>query len=393
MKKIAFRKNKLTLQTIGKKRFYTGVTVGLVSAIIIALFFNYTRELFRYLTGSIADLLILNKQEFLFYNYVSSLLSSVLGLAISIAIWMNNKNHIKRKDKLYKQQAVTNALFIFWLALMVVIRIGHSMSVSLFAFKGYDNELNLYGNYWYLFLLIPIVIYLQSWHTVSRIYRTKKWMLLSFFSCLFISIFISKITSIEGDKINNAYFERYEKDYKYVDKEINNAKINYKIDYSDKTIETLKKHYTRSARKQVISLKKAFSKATKVSLDTIILQKIMIHNYKKSAYYFSGRKLSNWDYALPKDILKQLHFYGVNSNETKELFNVLKEEISLINTPEIEFDDNTNHTETEYNKSYGIRSHTSKKITQQLIIVRDSLIHMKKYSKWSKLLPEIITRH
>lgn len=119
----------------------------------------------------------------------------------------------------------------------------------------------------------------------------------------------------------------------------------------------------------------------------------MIHNYKKSAYYFSGRKLSNWDYALPKDILKQLHFYGVNSNETKELFNVLKEEISLINTPEIEFDDNTNHTETEYNKSYGIRSHTSKKITQQLIIVRDSLIHMKKYSKWSKLLPEIITRH
>ena len=43
------------------------------------------------------------------------------------------------------------------------------------------------------------------------------------------------------------------------------------------------------------------------------------------------------------------------------MFNVLKEEISLINTPEIEFDDNTNHTETEYNKSYGIRSHTSKK--------------------------------
>jgi hypothetical protein len=394
MGKISLKKTKISIQNIEKKRFWLGILMGFISAISISLVFNQTREVFRLFTGVSADLLILKNKELTFFNYFFASLSTTLGLAITIWIWMSNRNHARKTDRLYKQLARTNALFIFWLMLMMIARFGSILPVILFGVHGYESQLELYNDYWILFVLIPIVVFAQSWFSVRLVYRSGKWMFFSFLVCLIAAFAISKITNVDQEKLNNSYFKRYEKDYKYIDKEISKSKEKYGIEYDTNTIVILKKWYAKSSVEQVNSIKTAFTKGNKVSIDTIILQKIVIHNFKKGSCNCYGRNsLEKWHYALPKDIFNQIKRFKSNSNETKELFNILKEQIDLVNVPRIEWDEHQNYTETERRKSIGVEYAIPKVLISQLKEVRDSLIINKKYSELSEILPEIKTKN
>ena len=63
MTKIRFRKENISIQNIGRQRFWIGIVAGLISAISISLFFNHSRESLRLLTSMSADLLILKDNE------------------------------------------------------------------------------------------------------------------------------------------------------------------------------------------------------------------------------------------------------------------------------------------------------------------------------------------
>jgi hypothetical protein len=390
MTRISFNKNKISIQNIGKQRFWFGILAGFFSAISISLAFNQLREVFRFFTSMSADLLILDNQELSFFNYFFATLSTVLGIAITIWIWMSNRTHKRKMDRLYKQVSRTNALLIFWLTLMMIARFGSILAFILFGTPGYDNQLDLYNDYWLLFVLIPIVVFAQSWFTVRLVYRAGRWIIYSLFVCLITAFALSKTTTVDQEKLNNSYFQRFEKDFEYIEKEITKAKEKYRIEYDTRTIETLKKRHTESAVEQVNEIKIAFTKNSKVSIDTIILQRIVIHNYKRGSWYYHRQtSIENWHYALPKDILKQIGYFEINSNETKELFNILTEQINLVSTPRIEWDEYQNFTETERRKSNGAKYNIPEILIDQLTEVRDSLINMKKYTELNKKLPEI----
>ncbi|MFD1015448.1 hypothetical protein [Winogradskyella rapida] len=384
-----FRKEKISIQNIGKQRFWIGIISGLFSAIIISLTFNYFRELFRYFTTLSADLLILEKSELQFYNYFFASLATVLGLSITVSIWMTNNNHRRKKDKIYKQLSRTNILFTFWLILMMIARFGSVVPFVLYGMPGYDNQLNLFEEYWLLFVLIPIVVFAQNWFIVRLVYLSSKWIFFSFLICIAITFTLKNTTSINQDILNVAYHKKFQSDYNYIDYQLNKAKSEYGIKYQENTIATLKKWRTQSSTEQVISLKSTFSKDHKVPLDTIILQKIVIRNFKENGRYFRRNSIDNWRYAFPKDILRQLEFYDINSNESKELIEILKEQIELINTPEIDWEEYDKHTDTEIRKSFGIKYNVPKQIIEQLEKVRDSLINDIKYYGISKDLPEL----
>ena len=388
-----FRKEKISIENIGKQKFWTGIISGLISAITISLIFNYFRELFRFLTGQFADLLILEESELQFFNYFFSSLATVLGLSITVWVWMTNNNHKRKKDRIYKQLARTNNLLIFWLILMMIARFGTILPLILYASPGFDNQLNLFEEYWFLFILIPIVIFSQNWFTVRIIYRSEKWILLSFLICIVIAFTLKKSTSINQEIFNDSYHEKFEKDYKYIDEQIKKAKIEYGIEFNENTINTLKKWHTESSTQQVKSLKSAFSKDKKVSLDTIILQKTVIRNYKNGGLNnYRHNSIENWHYALPLDVLRQLEFFDINSNESKELVEIIKEQINLINTPEIGWKEYDKHSDTEIRKSFGIKYNVPKQLIEQLEKVRNNLMNDKKYYEISKDLPELKQR-
>jgi hypothetical protein len=167
------------------------------------------------------------------------------------------------------------------------------------------------------------------------------------------------------------------------------AKAEYGIEFKKKTIDILKKWHSESSVEQVISIKTAFSESIPVSLDTIILQKIVIRNFKHGGKYYARNSSENWQYALPKDILKQIQLYDINSYETKELFEVLKEAIDLMNTLKIDLDEFPDYTETERRRSLNAGSNIPLSIKRQLHVVKYSLLNDARYSDFAKNLPKI----
>jgi hypothetical protein len=393
MTKIRFRKENISIQNIGRQRFWIGIVAGLISAISISLFFNHSRETLRLLTSMSADLLILKENELLFFNYFFSFLSTVLGLSIAIWIWMLNKNHNRRKDRIYKQLSITNALLIFWVILMIISRFGSILPIVLFGTPGFDNHLHLYEEYWILFVLMPIVVFMQSWFTVRLVYQAGRWIFLSFLFCIFTAFTFQLTTTVNQEKLNSVYHQRFENDYNYIDQEIRIAKVKYGVDFDEQTIEILKKQITESSVEQIAMVKKAFSSDRPVSMDTIILQKIIVRNFKEGGwYYYRRNSIENWRYALPNDILKQLDYFERSSNETKELFEILREMIELVNTPEIHWDKYQNFTQTERRRSLGARYNIPDTLIEQLIEVRTRLLEDDQYSDFSKDLKVIKDR-
>ncbi len=383
-------KNYISIQEIGKERFWIGTFTGLFSAIIISLAFSQSREAYRIVASMFGDLMVLPENELLFFNYFYSFLASVLGLSVAIWIWMSNFKHSRRRDRLKKQLAKTNAIFVFWLVLMGVVRFGSIISMTLYGRMGYDNHLDLFHDYWILFVLIPLVVFTQSWYSVRLVYRAGKWIVFSFVFSILLSIAFYYTTTVDQERYNNVYFKRYEKDYNYINKEVNKAILEYGIEFNPRTISVLKKWHTESSLSQIEEVKKSFSRKSRVSIDTIILQKIIVRNFKEGHRDYRRRDLiDRWQYALPNDILRQIGYFNINSNETKELIALLKEQIDLANTPRYSSKDTRKLTETERRKSFYARFKASSVLVEQLRQVRDSLINDDRFFELNKALPEI----
>lgn len=389
-----FSKEKISIQNIGRQRFWMGIVSGLFSAVVISITLNYFREFYRFFTTLTTDLLILKESELQFFNYFFPSLATVLGLSITVSIWMTNSNHKRKRDRMNKQVARTNNLLIFWLILMMITRFGGVMTLVING-RGYDNQLNLFEEYWLLFILILVVIFIQSWFLVRLIYRSVSWILFSFIICIAIAFTLKTTTSVDQELLNTSYHKGFESDYKYIDQQIAQAKNEYGIVFQQRTINTLKKWYTENSTNQVNSLKLTFSKDHQVSLDSIILQKIVIRNFKEGHGYYRDRAntIENWWYAYPIDIYRQLEFYDINSNESKELLEIIKEQINLVNAPIIDWDEYDKYTSTEIRKSRGVQYDIPEPLIQQLKQIRDSIINKKEFDQLSINLPEIRNRY
>lgn len=392
MSNISFRKENLSIDLIGQQRFWIGIAAGVLSAISLSLFFNYSREILRSLTGISSDLIILGANELLFFDYFFCLLASVMGLSYTIWIWMSNKNNKRRKDSLYKQLARTNAMVIFWIILMVVARFATILPMVLITRPGYDNHLNLFGDHWLLFVLIPIVVFLQNWFSVRLVYRARKWIFVSFLLCILMAFTLKMATTVNQDILNLPYYQRFASDYNFIDQEVSSAAKEYGVEFDTNTIQVLKKWHTEKSLEQVANVKRAFAKDKPVSMDTIILQKIIIRNYKEGrgdGHFHRRNSIENWHYALPNDILKQLSCFSNTSDEAKELFEVLKEEIALVNIPKVDIGDIKGGTYTERRRSIGARYNIPSEFIEQLKEVRAKLLEDKQYAVFAKELPEI----
>lgn len=388
-----FKKEKISIHNIGKQRFWFGIISGFISAITISLIFNKTRELIRFLTSLSEDLLTFKNEELIFFNYFFVSLSTVLGLSITIWIWMGNPINKKKAHKLYKQQVRTNNQLVFWLVLFLTAQL---CSLFLFLILGkfsnyYDHPVNLYEDHKALFILIPIVIFAQNWFSVRLIYRSGKWIIASLIISLVMIYTLNKTTTIDQNILNDAYFKRHQNFYKNIENTISKSEKRYNIQFNNIDLEALRKRKSWSANRQIWNTKRAFSENKKISLDNIIIHKVIIHNLKKSdryRYHGESRTLVNWEYALPIDILKQINYFESDSNETKELFEVLREEILLVNKSKIILDDykDYNYIPSEKEKN---ELQVNIMLVEQLIEVRNNIMSLKKYSEISKMLPEI----
>lgn len=354
MNKRTILKHRLSISHIGKNRFWIGTITGILTAIILSLLFNYTRESLRLFTQLSADLYMPSENEQQFFNCFYASLSSVLGLSLTIWVWTGNLFQNRTRERLFKRLANSNALFIIWLTLLIIGRFGTILPFILFGSAGYDNNLNFTDDFTIIFYLFPIYIFLQNWVIVQLVYKSFRWMGLSLIVTVILALILYSTTTIDQEKFNLISLKRYEKEYRYIDSTLQASENRYQIKYSPATIEVLKKWYTESSMDQVLAIKNTFTKEQMVSIDTVVLAKVAVHVFKQG-HNARWNSIDRWYYPYPKDIYNQIIKYSSNDKETKELLLLLQEESLLINTPELDWEELQFFSHRERNKIFYAR--------------------------------------
>ena len=347
-----WKKDKISINNVGKTNFWFGIIIGILTATTLSFSFNYFREFFRLFSQMNTDLLILSDKKVWFYTFFFSYLSSFLGLNMTLWIWMNTDYQKRRKYSLLKRTAKMYHLLFFWFFLFIITRFCSAISTVFFGVGGPSYFEELIDNYINFFLLIPIFLFFKSWSVIQLVFKCRLWMIYSFIICMILSIILTFISKVDQSVLNNSYHKRFEKEYQYIDDEVAKTYHNYNFKLKDETIKALKERNTDASQFQVFKVREAFNSNSKVSLDTIILQRMIIHNFKENWVYLNENDRFNynrWMYVTPFDIKNQLLLFNEDDDEATELFKLLRE-IENVSYFKHKVDDIENLNETEYRK-------------------------------------------
>jgi len=386
-----FLKPGISIDKLGKRQFWTGTVIGILIAFVLSYFFNYSRESLRMITFMV-DPYILTEKEFRLYDLFFASFATSLGFGFTIIYWLRGRNKNIRKRYL-KTFTISNAWLITFVALMLVARFGSILPLIVYSFHGYDGHLDLLNDFWQMFVLIPIYVFIAHWNTIRMIFRTRYWVLLSIVFYILTTFYLYKTTYVDRDILNQSYYSQNKQRFDYIDAEFDKAK-KLGVFFSDSTKQTLRKKYAVRTTDLVLSLKNAFQSENIVPLDTLILEKIVIHNMNRHVLYFYGRhqdRDKNWPYTLPEKIYKQILKHDVDSKETELLFEILSEQVSLFTAPQINWDEWEKYTVYEREKSYFRRNlmYSTETIQSRLIQVVDKLKSDKRYENYHHLLIRI----
>ncbi len=385
-----FLKPEISVSNLGKKQFWTGIAVGIATAFVLSYFFNYAREASRFITF-FRDPFILTEKEFRIYDLFFATLSTSLGFGFTITYWLQGRNP-RVKKRYLKTFTISNAWLVTFVAIMLVSRFGSLLPILVYGTFGYNNEIDILHGYWLLLVLIPIYIFLIHWNTIRLIFRIRYWMAFAtLFYCL-VALYLYKTTTADRSVLNKYYYQRNKQYIDFIDNEFSDARV-HKVFFSDTTKQMLLKHYSSKTVNTLLNIKQAFGSGRTISLDTLILEKIFIHNMNRQFIYY-GRfqnRDKNWSYALPEDIYHQILKHEVNSVETKELFEMLHLQVLLFTTPRFDWDKFEHYTPFEQEREAFSRNvyHNTETIQSRLVQVVNKLREEPKYKEYRHLLPKM----
>ncbi|PKP46575.1 MAG: hypothetical protein CVT94_14190 [Bacteroidetes bacterium HGW-Bacteroidetes-11] len=380
----------ISIEKIGKIRFLTGIVIGILVAFLASYFLNYSRESMRMLTF-FADPLILSEKEFRLYDLFFAAFSTSFGFGFTIAYWAGGRNpNIKRR---YLMTFVaSNAWMVSIVAFALVARYGSNLPIIMYGLYGYDGQFDLLNDYWYIFIMIPAYVFFAHWNTIRLVFRTRFWVIISIGFYLIISFSLYKTTAADRNILNQTYYSRHKQRFDFIDSEFDKAS-RIGIFFSDTTKEILRKENAERTTDLVYKLKNAFQTDSIIPVDTLILQKIVIHNMNKHGLYLYGHNKDrdlNWPYALPEQIYNQILKNDVNSKETELLFEILAEQIAIFTAPENAREGRKKYTFYEHEKSNFKRNLMSitETIQSRLLQVVRKLRSEKSFEKYHYLIPE-----
>ncbi len=331
----------LSIPEIGKFKFWAGIIVGILATVVFFLFFNYSRETLRSISaGNGHDLYLLPNKEFRQLDLFFAFLSTTLSLGLTQFVWFTSPRRQGTRKDYFRKLIVCNSWLYLFVILMVVSRLGSVLPIILYTIDGYDNHLNFIRDFSILLIIIPSFLFIQFWIPVRLRYRTHGWIFLSGLIVTTVSLISFKAITIDRSILNDAYFHSISQEMEHVDKEI--AFLDEKgIEINEQTIDKLKKFHTESSYSLTTEVQNAFSRSSRVSLDTIIMQKIIVHNLKRKPpfYWQKGEKDKNWCYAQPEQIYHQIMMYDdPDAIEVKQLIDMLYKISSIIAFPERNFE-------------------------------------------------------
>lgn len=197
-------RSKNTFLTTTPIRKLLALFIGISHTLTYYFLFQLSREIFRfYSITSYQTTWNFSFHEIAFYNFIFAFIALLFGQSAAIAFYFSGprkygeKKYYRRIDLIHDQRGLSYFFLLWFSELSLCYGIWFGMTNQ-------DNQLffSLFPQYSYIFFLIVLVIFLQSWKTMRLIYRkhSLKWMLITFLCLSFLAFVISKIHLINSDE-------------------------------------------------------------------------------------------------------------------------------------------------------------------------------------------------
>ncbi|MQP51427.1 MULTISPECIES: hypothetical protein [unclassified Flavobacterium] len=325
-KKISFREEII----ISKFRFWGGFIVSILLSFSLYQFFIIGRDFLRLLTFSDNfNYLDFSEKELFFYNMFFAFLSLIIGQSYFLKIIIDTNKKFREKKIQFKRKKITHNQNIWsWFFLSWFLRfatmygflnmVGFGQKLN-YAPAFYEN-INFYEEYPYLFILIILVLFLQSWQILSLTIR-------NYFKYLISSFILISVLSFGFTKIKLIDFERYFN------------KQNAENPYFKENIELPKIHFTetlsfRNKELEIFVSKKGeiYFSGEKRNLSEI--KKILIEVNSDAYYYhnFNSFVQLNIDEKTPLKHIYKLKEIITNYTDFKIAYSAYPENLILSKT-------------------------------------------------------------
>lgn len=203
--KTKFLHRSIKTLNLSKKQIVIGVLLGVFSALLIYSVLYVGREFFRLFTrDEYNNILVLTDSEVYFFNLFSAYLATIFGQSIAFSHIFNrskqfNNQHNKFNRRIVHDQRFLNLNFLAWF-----IKLATTIPFFLYFMNGGNVVLNLYSEFWYIFVLIVIALFLHSWINIRQAFFGKsfKWMLINFVFISILSFGISRINLLDYKNAN-----------------------------------------------------------------------------------------------------------------------------------------------------------------------------------------------
>ncbi len=211
MKDIIFHTKKYDL-IIPRSKIIIGIIIGLLYAFSLYSLMYMTREIFRILSVTEDyDLWILTFKESNFYNLFFAFISVIIAQSVSFSFIFDSPKKIFKRGH-YKLITIINdqrGLSLYFLNWFSKLAIVFGIMFGLAFHKGF-YVFSFYPKYEYVFILIVIVLFLQTWNTIRVIFKQQslKWMLFSILIISVLSLGLSKINLIDSTSINEHFLSK-----------------------------------------------------------------------------------------------------------------------------------------------------------------------------------------
>ena len=187
-----FYDSPVSFRNISKEQVILAIVICLVFAFTIYSFFYVFRESFRVMSFGFGHLPnILGESERNFYNIFFAALAMIFGNSIAISFVFSRpqniflRHNIKR-SRILNDQIFLNLYFFYWFA-----KIGLVFGIFSMGF----TDFNFHKDFTIPIILLLVVLYLESWKTLSTIFRKKrfKYQVLHLFFMIFFIFGLSRI--------------------------------------------------------------------------------------------------------------------------------------------------------------------------------------------------------
>ncbi|NHN25677.1 hypothetical protein FIA58_008300 [Flavobacterium jejuense] len=197
---------------VSKFRFWAGLVVSILLSFSVYQFFIFSRDLLRLLTFSDHfNYLAFSENELLFYNLFYAFLALIIGQSYFLKIIFDtNKKFGEKRIQFKRKKIVHNQNIWIWFFLLWFLRF--ATMYSFLNMVGFGQKVNyapvfyeyfsFYEEYPYLFVLIVLALFLQSWQGLGLTIN-------NYFKYLMGSFILLSVLAFGFTKINLMNVEQY----------------------------------------------------------------------------------------------------------------------------------------------------------------------------------------